>query len=53
MSFHTGKSLAKIGENKQKRAEVFFVFVFFLLKACVLLLGEKQLASEGNQCRAG
>lgn len=48
MSFYTGKSLAKIGENKQKRAEVFFVF--FLLKACVLLLGEKQLASEGNQC---
>lgn len=29
VSFHTGKSLAKIGENKQKRAEVFFVFVFF------------------------
>lgn len=52
MSFHTGKSLAKIGENKQKRAEG-FLFLFFLLKACVLLLGEKQLASEGNQCRAG
>lgn len=34
MSFHTGKSLAKIGENKQKRAEVFFVFVFFIEGLC-------------------